>query len=165
MSDNFSGMAVKIDKHSFILINSNHSIGRQNFTIGHELYHLFIQEDFETHFCKAGNFNKSDIQEYYADLFSSALLMPDDGILEKIPTAEQNKNKISLATVLELENYFGCSRTALLYKLKMMKKIDADKYDEFRKDIKSTARLNGYDIALYSKGREGIIISDYGTKA
>jgi hypothetical protein len=37
LSDNFSGAAIKIDNVRFMLVNSNHSVGRQNFTIGHEL--------------------------------------------------------------------------------------------------------------------------------
>jgi Zn-dependent peptidase ImmA (M78 family) len=45
-----SGMAVKMTKkdkvNRFILVNAYHSIGRQNFTICHELYHLFVQKDF-----------------------------------------------------------------------------------------------------------------------
>jgi Zn-dependent peptidase ImmA (M78 family) len=35
LEDNFSGMAVKVDDNKFILINSNHPIGRQHFTIGY----------------------------------------------------------------------------------------------------------------------------------
>jgi len=43
LSEKFSGMAVKVEDTCFMFVNSSHSIGRQNFTICHELYHLFIQ--------------------------------------------------------------------------------------------------------------------------
>jgi Zn-dependent peptidase ImmA (M78 family) len=46
MSDNFSGMAIKHGVHRFIVINSNHRVSKQHFTIAHELYHLFVQEEF-----------------------------------------------------------------------------------------------------------------------
>ena len=55
LSENFSGMCLK-DKsgHRFMLINSNHPRGRQNFTIAHELYHLFIEEKPTPHKCNPG---------------------------------------------------------------------------------------------------------------
>ena len=52
-------MAISISKpeKNFILINSDHSIGRQNFSICHELYHLYKDEDFHPHHSYAGMFN------------------------------------------------------------------------------------------------------------
>lgn len=41
LSSNFSGMAIKSGENRFILVNSSHSLGKQHFTIAHELYHLF----------------------------------------------------------------------------------------------------------------------------
>jgi Zn-dependent peptidase ImmA (M78 family) len=52
LSDSFSGMAVKIDDHNrFMMVNCEQSLGKQHFTIGHELYHLFIQENFKSQKC------------------------------------------------------------------------------------------------------------------
>ena len=45
MSDSFSGMCLKYDEQTnFILINSKMPMGRQNFTVAHEFYHLFVQD-------------------------------------------------------------------------------------------------------------------------
>lgn len=45
LSDSFSGMCLKDNSgHRFMLVNSNQPMGRQHFTIAHELYHLFIEE-------------------------------------------------------------------------------------------------------------------------
>ena len=76
MSSDFSGMAIKSGNDRFMLVNTSQNLGRQNFTIGHELYHLFIQENFiaETTL-KAGVFNALDPEEFKADLFSSFFLM------------------------------------------------------------------------------------------
>src|SRR5689334_3826364 len=62
LTDDFSGMALKTKvKDEFIrfaLINSKQSLGKQHFTICHELYHLFIQKDFNSRVCKTGLFDK-----------------------------------------------------------------------------------------------------------
>ena len=59
LSENFSGMCLK-DKsgHRFMLVNSNQSQGRQYFTIAHELYHLYIEENPTPHKCNPGNGSK-----------------------------------------------------------------------------------------------------------
>src|SRR5690606_844105 len=59
LSDRFSGMALKVGDNRFILVNANHSLGKQHFTICHELYHLFIQENFTSMVCDTGRFDSS----------------------------------------------------------------------------------------------------------
>lgn len=118
LESKFSGMALKNNTSLFMLINSAVSIGRQNFTIGHELYHLFIQSDFNFQMCNAGTFDKKDKEEYNADVFSSFLLMPRDALSKQIPEKELEwGEKISLATIIKMEHYFGVSRAALLLRL------------------------------------------------
>ena len=68
--DGFSGLCIKEGDSKFMLINASHSIGRQNFTIGHELYHLFYDKDFSTHRCQAGSFPKKQKNEWFADTFA-----------------------------------------------------------------------------------------------
>ena len=58
LSSGFSGMVVKAEDKRFMLINSNHSVGRQHFSICHELYHLFFDEKFAPHNSTAGSFKK-----------------------------------------------------------------------------------------------------------
>jgi Zn-dependent peptidase ImmA (M78 family) len=165
LNDNISGMSMLVDELRFMFINSKQVIGRQNFTIFHELYHLFMQVDFDSMICNTGTFNPKDPVEYYADWFSAYLLMPREGILNKIPKNELQKNKITIITLLELENYFGCSRTALLYRLNELNLIDLDAYECFKSNIKTLAKVFGYGTKLYEPGRENIFISDYGKKA
>ena len=95
LSEHISGMAIKLSNSSttrrFILINSNHPIGRQNFTICHELYHLFVQEKFEFQICDTGKFLKNgDIEERKADYFASYFLIPKNGIFKLIPDNEDD---------------------------------------------------------------------------
>ena len=49
LSNKFYGLSTKKDGFSFILINSATTRGRQHFTIAHELYHLFYDEDPRPH--------------------------------------------------------------------------------------------------------------------
>lgn len=166
LSGNFSGMAIKSNDKRFILVNSDHSIGKQHFTLAHELYHLFKQANFSFQSCNTGRFdNRSDINEYNADVFAAELLLPEDGITKMIPDQELQKNKIQLRTVINLEQYFLTSRSALLYRLKNLGFINGDKYDEFNVDIKRGAVTYGFDTRLYEKGNEGVIIGSYGQVA
>lgn len=170
LSNDLSGMAVKTNgndstKH-FILVNSKHTIGRQHFTICHELYHLYYQENFTSAKSQAGKFDKDgDIEEYKADVFASHLLLPEDGVFSMIPDTEWGKNKISLPTILKIEHYYSCSRSALLNRLLNMKLIDIQHKEHFNYDKRKNALLHGYNEDLYSPGNEGQIIGNYGNMA
>lgn len=170
LTDNFSGMAIKTvqatETHRFILINSNVSLGKQHFTICHELYHLYIQAEFSSQFCIAGRFDKkADKNEYYADVFASYLLLPTEGILENIPNEEIAQKKVSLKTVLFIENLYSTSRRALLYRLKKLNLIDTNAYETFALNVKKGAVENGYSTALYEAGNSNLVIGDYGSVA
>lgn len=165
----FSGMALKIDKDGgvkrFVLINSNKTLGHQHFTICHELYHLFIQENFHSMVCTAGEFAKSDKEEYNADVFAAHLLLPENGIKSLIPDDELSKDKIRLKTILKIEHYFSCSRSALLYRLKDLGLISSRKWDELSNHVKRSAIEFGYSTRIYESGNHHEVIGDYGTLA
>lgn len=167
LTEGFSGMSLNIsDDARFILVNSNHSIGRQHFTIAHELYHLYIQEKFEIHQCKTGLFDSKNKEEYNADYFASSLLMPEIGIHELIPDEELNKKKISLQSVIKLEQYFSVSHSSMLVRLKMLGLLDTKTFDHFKTfKATETAQQYGYDTALYKDGNHNVIVGDYGEKA
>jgi len=167
LSESFSGMCLKInDKSNFILINSNHSRGRQHFTIAHELYHLYIQPNFEIHQCQSGYFNSKNKEELNADLFASYLLMPESGIYELIPDEELNNKTINLKTVLKLEHFFSVSRSAILFRLKSLKLLNNESYELIKSlPTKLTALQYGYDISLYEAGNNNLVLGDYGEKA
>lgn len=168
MSENFSGMAVKNNIGKFMMVNSSDILARQHFTIGHELYHLFIQENFKNRICRVGTFDKKDREEYNADWFASYLLMPEDGIFELLPKEELSVNKISLNTIVKMEQYFGVSRSALLNRLMFIDLITKAKKDELRDsgNIKKSALLMGYSNQLYENiGNANRVIGDYGERA
>lgn len=169
LSDKFSGMAIKTTKDSvpkrLILINSRHSLGKQRFTICHEFFHLYFQEDFTYLLDTTGRFDKKDPVEFNADMFAAYFLIPETGLLEIIPKEERGRDKITLRTILSIEQYYSCSRTALLQRLKHTGRITSGLFDQYKVNVKLSALEHGYDTRLYEKGNDGLIIADYGIKA
>lgn len=166
LESEFSGMALKTNENLFMLVNSAIPVGRQNFTIGHELYHLFIQNDFQSQQCIVGKFDKKDKEEYNADVFSSYFLMPDAALIKQIPEKELGWGEtISLATIIKMEQYFGVSRAALLVRLSKAKYINHDDYKPYLKGVIKSALEHGFSPDLYQKNEINKVIGDYGTKA
>ena len=163
LDDDFSGMALKVSGKRFLLVNSNHSLGRQHFTIAHELYHLYIDKDFG--FKKCNGSGKNTKNERDADLFASHFLIPKNGVISLIPESERIRNGIKLSTVIKLEQYYSCSRAAMLMKLLSLDYIDDTLKEKFSQDIIESAVKLGYPDLLYKPGNNQLIIGDYGVLA
>lgn len=163
MSDGLSGMAIKMDEMRFMMINRTHVLGRQHFTIGHELYHLFVQQDFTSQRCKTGLFDQhKDEEERKADLFSSALLLPEAGIQQFIPLGEISRGgEISLETILKIQHYYQVSFKAVVYRLVELDWIDRSCFDKYTHP-KSKARALGYSTDIYEPTDKDVTIGDYG---
>ena len=164
LSDSFSGMSLKGNGRLFMLINSNQLRCRQNFTISHELFHLFIEENPEPHRCQDGG--KKNESEQCADAFALMFLMPADGVRQLIPEDELKQGRVSLATALKLGQYFGTSHTAVLNRLSDLNLIGRNEREQLSEiSVKRACREYGYDISLYEPGNEGRVIGDFGEKA
>ena len=150
LRDNFGGLAIKVnhgpEAKRFILVNSSRTIGNQNFTIAHECYHLFIQKEFSFSISPVGSFDSKSGEEYNADLFAAIFLLPETGIKSLIPDAELSRNKISLRTIIKIEQYFGTSRQALLFRLKQLTIIDHTHYDQYSQNVKRGALEHGFAV-------------------
>ena len=165
LSNSFSGMSLKSPKGEgrFMLVNSNQPRSRQHFTIAHELYHLFIDENPIPHNCSIDGVK--DESEQCADAFAQMFLMPAEGILQIIPE-EELATKISLGTIIRAEQYFSVSRHALLNRLKDLGYISQKEKDAFFSlPVKHTAKQYGYDTSLYEPANENLVIGDFGEKA
>lgn len=162
MSGKCFGISVKTGKNMFMLVNSNSTIGRQHFTIAHELYHLFYDDNPVPHLCDE---SPSPV-ERDANLFASTLLMPREGLLREISEQEVRSHSLKMATLLRLEQLFEVSRMALLIRLKDMGVISESNLQELSTPgAKETAREYGYDTSLYESGNENVVIGDFGEKA
>lgn len=166
LSDGLFGLSLLTPdkRHRFMLVNSNSRRGRQHFTIAHELFHLYYDENPKAHFC--GLSVDTDPTERSANLFASALLMPKDGLLQNIPSEEIVSKNVSMDTLLRIEHLYGVSHHTLVLRLKELHIVSPSYADELLSvSITQEAALRGYDINLYSKGNEGLVIGDFGSKA
>ena len=102
-----------------------------------------------------------------ADAFASALLMPMEGVIKSIPNEEIVNRNVSLATVFSLEQYFRVSHQSMLYRLRRLGLISEDTLQSMLSiKIREVAPLYGiFDMSLYDKGNEGVLLSDYGIRA
>ena len=168
MSTDFSGMCLKYSKDTnFILINSDIVLGRQNFTIAHELYHLFVQDDndFKVHSCDVTN-PQSPI-ERHANTFASYFLLPQAGIVEVMERIECNKKTINAAHIIMMCNYFGVSYKAMLIRLDKILGLPRDRYDILNAvQPIPTAMAFSLDTEVFEKPKvKEKVIGDYSSKA
>jgi|SRR5690554_1324130 len=168
MSENFSGMAARFGEDGFLLINCNLPKGRQVFTICHELYHLFVQKDFEFEVISdTANGAKKSVEEKLADAFAAELLMPEKGIQEILMKQNYLGKNLGLDHLIKLEQYFQVSRQSIYYRLVNLKFIskDHDTKERYISNVKESAKNRGYDLTLYEPTQPRIISSDYFDKA
>lgn len=147
----------------FMLINSHSTRGRQHFTIVHELYHMYFDENPVPHMCCGST---ATGEEKNANRFASALLMPREGVLSCVSGEEITAHDVNIATVLRMEQLYGVSHSTLLIRLKDLGLITPTRYEAINSlPVKGTAREWGYDSALYEPGNDGVVIGDFGEKA
>ena len=75
-------------------------------------------------------------------------------------------HNIHIAPILRMEQYFGVSWKTLLIRLKDVGLISQQRKIELEGvPVKESALSYGYDLSLYEKGNEGVVIGDFGEKA
>ena len=141
----------KISSDMLIGINSNMSIGRQNFTLAHELYHLLYEENKNNFvICDYSSESESEIE---ANIFASYLLIPYEGL--KRYAKNMNISKWSLDDVIAAEQYYQISHMALLFRLVEQNFITEEESLEFQNvKISHEARIRGFNDDLYYPSQE-----------
>lgn len=136
----------KISSDMLIGINSNMSIGRQNFTLAHELYHLLYEENKNNFvICDYSSESESEIE---ANIFASYLLIPYEGL--KRYAKNMNISKWTLDDVIAAEQYYQISHMALLFRLVEQNFITEEESEEFQNvKISHEARIRGFNDDLY----------------
>ena len=136
----------KISSDMLIGINSNMSIGRQNFTLAHELYHLLYEENKNNFvICDYSSESESEIE---ANIFASYLLIPYEGLKRYVKN--MNISKWSLDDVIAAEQYYQISHMALLFRLVEQNFITEEESLEFQNvKISHEARIRGFNDDLY----------------
>lgn len=145
-----SGMCIRETNNKMIVVNSNHSLGRIRFTIAHELCHLYYHDSITNRVCPAEIEKQIDNIEKEANVFASYFLAPFGAFNNFIrETLKKNKNIdiLCVADVLRIENYFGMSRMATLFRLKQ--EGYQFSWDNLSTNVKKEASLHGYQLHLY----------------
>ena len=120
------------------------SLGRQRFSMAHEFYHLHYYTEVKKSVCSIA-INGGDEQAREADLFASHFLLPSAALYNVL----KDCNTVSFEQVVWIEQHFGMSRQAILYRLKSEGKIDSNLYYKMQVDVQYSAAKLGYDTDLY----------------
>lgn len=159
LGDNISGMCVKHEHFSLIVVNAQQTYGRQRFTLAHELYHLLCDEQNNTIICpkNSGHFDES---ERSADTFASYLLLPYNALRNEIKAISTSGTLRHLSgdnlfrSILEIEQKYEISRHALLVRLSEEKAITTEQKEQLLTNVKHHAHRLGFSLALYQQ-RQG----------
>lgn len=150
MSSRISGICIREGNNKLIGINSNSTYGRQRFTLAHELYHLFFHEDFKSIISSSDLENNKDPQEIEADMFASYFLAPyealNDFIINRL---RKGKLSLDLNDIVKIEQHYGLSRQATLWRLKNDGYLSQEKAETMKKGIIASALKLGFDDKLY----------------
>jgi Zn-dependent peptidase ImmA (M78 family) len=150
MSDRISGMSIRDGNNQIIGVNSTSTYGRQRYTIAHELYHLFFQEDFNGIICPMDLETDKDPQEKEANMFASYFLAPYEALAHFIRNKlGKKKYSLEINDVVRIEQYFGLSRQATLWRLINDGYLTRNKADTMKTKIISSALRLGFDSKLY----------------
>lgn len=149
MGNHISGICIKNNRFFLIAVNSSMSIGRQRFSMAHELFHLYFDQENMTAIC-ATEIGKGNLIEKQADQFASFLLMPPDALSDMIKQyKKKNTDKVTIEDIVHLEQHFKVSRQSILIRLVEEKEISLKEADEMKQGIIQSAIRLGYDDTLY----------------
>jgi len=152
LSANISGMCVRVQSgDQLIAINSTSTYGRQRFTVAHELYHLFVQKEIQSVVCGNEIGAGRDEEEKNADCFASYFLAPNDALRSFIENTIKKGQYRSLTRVdvIRIEQHFGMSRQATLYRLVGDGFIPLEFANTLKSNIITSAQSLGFDEKLY----------------
>jgi Zn-dependent peptidase ImmA (M78 family) len=165
LESNLSGATLKGNKVKIIFVNSAKTLGHQNFTIAHEIYHCLYDENLTSRACQTEVLNGDSANEQIANSFATYLLMPEDGIYHQLRLRGKVGPRLKLEDIVGLEQYFGVSRRSICWRLEDLVLITRSDSDAFNYHVIQGVRNLGKDIQLYQPTNDSIIISDYVAKA
>ena len=148
MSDKISGMVLRRNDESLIVINSKKTLGHQHFTAAHEYYHLKFDKNISHRICPIKKFEDEYEEEYKANQFAVNFLLPEQAV-EFVLSRRVKDKKIELDDVIFLEQYFEVSHQLMLIRLKELGYINNVQYEEFKTNVIKRAYELGYFTEIY----------------
>ena len=163
MGNTISGMCVKgKNGRCTIALNSSMTLGRQRFSLAHEFYHLYFDNNMHSVCAKAiGMGNET---EKKADIFAAYFLMPRVALTEKIKSLlEKHSGQLNIQDIIRIEQYFGVSHQAAVYQLNNCGLINRDDLDKLLNiSVKRQAEAMGFSADLYLPSPENKQYCTYG---
>ena len=162
MGSHLSGMCIKNPDVMLIAINSEMTLGRQRFSLAHELYHQFFDDTQLTALC-AAQIGIGSAKERAADQFASYFLMPPQALSKLIWQCKGSQGRpLQIEDVVRIEQYFQVSRQAVLVRLVDEHELTKQEADSMRKNVIQSARKLGYTDALYKPSPQEKQYGTYG---
>ncbi|MFQ3905240.1 ImmA/IrrE family metallo-endopeptidase [Staphylococcus sp. Mo2-7] len=121
---NLSGFYMKKDSFPFIFVNANHSLGRQNFSLWHEVYHHYME-----HQNGISDFASNSIEEREAEIFAGLVLLPD----EEIKKWSEKFNIEDASIIAQMSVYYQMSFNAVVIRGMQLGKIEFNTYKALKK--------------------------------
>jgi Zn-dependent peptidase ImmA (M78 family)/DNA-binding XRE family transcriptional regulator len=144
--DAVEGLCVRTNGLSIALVNSSPVVGRQRFTLAHELCH-YVVGDVDPFHIDEDLFGRG-AAEVRANSFAAHFLMPDTGL-----RGRARGRPIDGRVVCELQYAFGVSLDALLWQLHNLHLITGPQRDEYRAAGPRTLALRHGFVASWMAAR------------
>ncbi|WP_414047668.1 ImmA/IrrE family metallo-endopeptidase [Macrococcus equi] len=119
---NLSGFYMKKDKFPFIFVNTKHPLGRQNFSLWHEVYHHVMN-----HKNGISDFNAKSIEEREAEIFAGLVMLPKQEINQW-----QTYDLTDAKVIAKMSDYYQMSFQGVLVRLMQEQHVDYETYQELK---------------------------------
>lgn len=153
LGKNISGACFRSEFSSLIAINSDMSMGRQRYSLAHELYHFYFDEERTSTVCSSKIGSGSE-NEKKADQFASYFLMPPTALYEAVQKYKGADGALSVREVIRLEQHFGMSHQAMLIRLQEEGGLTSAEITAMQSGIIALAARLGFDVSLYKPSPE-----------
>ena len=163
MGNTMSGMCIKgSDGRSTIALNSSMTLGRQRFSLAHEFYHLFYDDNMKAICVKSIGTGSDD--EKKADAFAAFFLMPRAALADKVESLlEKHEGKLSIQDIIRIEQHFGVSHQTAVYQLNHCGYISRDEMSVLlNTSVRRKAEAMGFSPDLYRPSPEEKQYCTYG---
>lgn len=110
-----SGYTRTQDEKSMIFVNANHNLGRQYYSICHEIYHWYTGDGNAVTLIGSDEYSETEMK---AELFASEILMDREKVLDELEKISvDNLDFIRIIEIIKLQYIFNVSYVAMLRRL------------------------------------------------
>jgi Zn-dependent peptidase ImmA (M78 family) len=125
------------------------TLGRQRFSLAHEFYHLFYDDNMKS-VCTKSIGTGSEIEKM-ADTFAAYFLMPRAALADKADNLlTRHDGKLNIQDIIRIEQYFGVSHQTAVYQLNNCGYINREELNKLlNTSVRRQAEAIGFSSDLY----------------